>query len=128
MIEIRRNPHPTKAELDALWQLVWAEPAPIRPERAFSLSLAHVGAYADGQLVGFVNVIWDGGQHASIFDLGVHPLYRERGIGSELLSEAIGLARQRGARWVHIDFAPHLKPFFRRRGFGSAEAGVLRLY
>jgi GNAT superfamily N-acetyltransferase len=128
MIEIRRNPHPAKADIEAFWQVVWGEPAPPHQARILSRGLAHVGAYADGQLVGFINVGGDGGRHACIFDLGVHPLYRWRGIGSELLNEAIGLSRESGARLLHLDFDARLRDFFRRRGFEPVEAGLLRLY
>ena len=84
-------------------------------------------AYDSPRLVGFVNVAWDGGQHASIFDTAVHPEYRRRGLGTRLVKQAIGLARQRGARWLHVDFASRLTEFYRKSGFRPTSAGLIEL-
>lgn len=51
-------------------------------------SLGWVCARRDGELVGFVNVAWDGGVHAFILDTMVSAELRRSGIGAELVAEA----------------------------------------
>ncbi|WP_424949795.1 GNAT family N-acetyltransferase [Deinococcus sp.] len=53
-------------------------------ERVLSRSLCWVTAHGGPALVGFVNVAWDGGQHAFLLDTAVHPGYVRQGIGSGL--------------------------------------------
>jgi GNAT superfamily N-acetyltransferase len=90
-------------------------------------SLAYVGAYHQEQLVGFVNVAWDGGVHAFLLDPRVHPEFRRRGIGTALVRRATELARDRGAEWLHVDYEPHLHDFYARCGFRSTLAGLIQL-
>lgn len=103
--------HPTKVDFDKIW----------------SRSLAHLCAFSSDKLVGYVNVAWDGGVHASVFDTTVHPDYRRRGVGVALVRKAALVARERGAEWLHVDFEPHLAGFYRACGFASTEAGLMRL-
>ena len=49
-------------------------------------SLGWVCARAAGDLVGFVNVAWDGAAHAFILDTMVSGKIGRRGIGTELVS------------------------------------------
>ena len=92
-----------------------------------SRSLAHIGAYEEKLLVGFVNVAWDGGIHAFILDTCVHPEHRRQGIASNLVKIAIRTARERGATWMHVDYEPHLASFYASCGFERTEAGLLKL-
>jgi ribosomal protein S18 acetylase RimI-like enzyme len=59
-------------------------------------SLVYVAAFAADALVGFVNVAWDGRAHAFLLDPRVHPEYRERGIGREVVRRAADAAREAG--------------------------------
>ncbi len=77
--------------------------------------------------MGYVNVAWDGGVHAFILDTCVHPDYRRRGIGIQLVKEATQVARARGVHWLHVDFEPHLADFYRQCGFRHTDAGLSRL-
>ncbi|HKO92561.1 MAG TPA: GNAT family N-acetyltransferase [Polyangiaceae bacterium] len=90
-------------------------------------SLCWVSAHAAERLVGFVNVAWDAGVHAFLLDPTVHPEYRRRGIGLALVERAVARARERGLEWMHVDYEPSLAEFYRRSGFGSTHAGLLRL-
>ena len=92
-----------------------------------SRSLAHVGAYEGDQLVGFVNVAWDGGGHAFILDTCVLPSHRRRGIARKLVSKAIELAQQSEITWLHVDFEAHLSSLYEACGFRPTAAGVMRL-
>jgi ribosomal protein S18 acetylase RimI-like enzyme len=124
---IRVDPRPDIAALRALMLASWGEPTESDFEKIWSRSLAHLCAFADDTLVGYVNVAWDGGVHASVFDTTVHPDYRRRGLGVALVREVARVARERGAEWLHVDFEPHLADFYRACGFASTEAGLMRL-
>jgi GNAT superfamily N-acetyltransferase len=91
-------------------------------------SLTWVGAFAGEDLVGFVNVCWDGGAHAVVLDTAVHPDHQRRGIGQSLVRAAAAEAAQAGCAWLHVDFEPHLGSFYRDScGFRATEAGLLHL-
>lgn len=113
--------------LNALFLAAWpaAEPAAFGP--ILSRSLCWVAAHVDEQLVGFVNVAWDGGVHGFLLDPTVHPDYQRRGIGVALVREATREAQRRGLRWLSVDHEPQLGKFYRRCGFRRSSAGVIRL-
>jgi GNAT superfamily N-acetyltransferase len=90
-------------------------------------SLTHIGAYDGLQLVGVVNVAWDGGIHAFILDTCVHPRIRRQGVTTRLVQEATKVAKRRGAGWLHVDFESHLTSFYRNCGFSPTEAGLIRM-
>jgi GNAT superfamily N-acetyltransferase len=91
-------------------------------------SLGWVCARRDGELVGFVNVVWDGGSHAFILDTVVAGRARRAGIGTELVAVAAGRAREAGCEWLHVDFEDHLARFYRDScGFTPTQAGLVRL-
>ncbi|TAT84362.1 GNAT family N-acetyltransferase [Rhizobium ruizarguesonis] len=127
MPELRIDPFPSAAELNALWSAAWGASAPRDFTPILSRSLAHIGAYHDNQLIGFVNVAWDGGIHAFILDTSVHPEMRRQGIATRMVREATRVARERGAEWLHVDFEPHLTGFYRACGFRPTEAGLIKL-
>lgn len=91
-------------------------------------SLGWVCARRSGELVEFVNVVWDGGTHAFILDTAVAPDWARRGIGTQLIKVARTGAADAGCRWLHVDFEPHLASFYIGAcGFRATEAGVLDL-
>lgn len=124
---IADDPPLSDAQLDALFSAAWPHHAPRAFGPVLSRSLAYCGAFADGELVGFANVAWDGGAHAFLLDPTVHPAFRRRGLGLSLVRRAAALAAGRGAEWLHVDFEPHLAGFYAAAGFRSTEAGVMRL-
>jgi ribosomal protein S18 acetylase RimI-like enzyme len=82
----------------------------------------------DGALVGFVNVAWDGGDHAFLIDTKVRPDHQRRGIGTELVRLAVRHAREAGCEWMEVDFEDRLAPFYYDAcGFAPTRAGLLRL-
>ena len=128
MIRLEADPFPIADELAPLWLAAWGAPAAARyAERVLSRSLVHVGAYDGERLVGFVNVAWDGGVHAFLLDTTVHPNFQRQGIATALVRRAAGLARERGAKWLHVDFEPHLEGFSRGCGFQPTTAGLMDL-
>ena len=57
-------------------------------------SLGWVIAREDEALVGFLNVVWDGSEHAWLQDVIVDPRCQGRGIGTQLVAEATASARR----------------------------------
>lgn len=91
-------------------------------------SLGWVTARLDGALVGFVNVAWDGGNHAFLIDTKVASAFQRRGIATELVRRAEMHARSAGCEWLHVDFRDELTPFYLDAcGFRSTPAGLIRL-
>ncbi|WP_227497359.1 GNAT family N-acetyltransferase [Planctomonas psychrotolerans] len=92
-------------------------------------SLGWVGARDTHRLlVGFVNVAWDGGDHAFLIDTKTRGDHQHSGIGRELVHRAAAAAADAGCEWLHVDFTPDLAPFyFDACGFRSTEAGLIHL-
>jgi GNAT superfamily N-acetyltransferase len=83
---------------------------------------------ADGSLVGFVNVIWDGLVHAWLQDTMVSGQARHEGVGTALVREAARAAKEADCEWLHVDFEDHLKPYyFDACGFEPTNAGLMQL-
>lgn len=97
-------------------------------DRAKRHSLGWVSAHDGDQLIGFANLAWDGADHAFLLDPKVHADWQHRGIGTELVRRARDAAAEAGCEWLHVDFEPHLRPFyFGACGFTSTDAGLIRL-
>lgn len=123
------NAFPNEHLLASLWQAAWGEP--LRPGYGQQLrhSLCHGviwNSRAQTQLIGFVNVAWDGGVHAFLLDTTVHPDFRRQGFATELVRLAVEEARGRGIEWLHVDFEPQLENFYRRCGFRPTAAGLIK--
>jgi GNAT superfamily N-acetyltransferase len=83
---------------------------------------------AGGELVGFVNVAWDGAGHAFLLDTIVSDRVGRQGIGTELVKVATDHARAAGCEWLHVDFEDHLRRFYIEVcGFTPVAAGVIPL-
>ncbi len=118
---------PDANALDGLFAVSWPDDSPRDWRPVFRHSLAYVCAYHGERLVGFVHVAWDGDRHAFLLDPTVHPDYRRRGIGTELVRRAAEAARAQGAAWLHVDYEPQLAPFYQGCGFRPTAAGLMRL-
>jgi GNAT superfamily N-acetyltransferase len=83
----------------------------------------------DGEeLVGFVNVAWDGVVHAFILDTMVTGGVRRLGVGTRLVEVAVERVRAAGCEWLHVDFEDHLRAFyFDACGFTPTNAGLIEL-
>ena len=91
-------------------------------------SLGWVCARDGRELVGFVNVAWDGAVHAFVLDTMVARSRRRRGIGTELVAAVAAEARRAGCEWLHVDFEDHLRGFyFDACGFKNTNAGLIAL-
>ncbi len=96
--------------------------------RVNSFSLGWVCMRFSGELIGFVNIAWDGGTHAFLLDTAVKSTFRRRGFAKQMVFEAIAQARKSGCEWLHVDFEPHLRQFyFDACGFRPTDAGLISL-
>ncbi len=119
----------TDDELVALTRSHGGDAVPGWWDRIRPQSLGWVTARLDdGSLVGFVNVAWDGGDHAFLLDTKVRPDHQRRGIGTQLVRIAALHAQQAGCEWLEVDFDDALAPFYYEAcGFAPARAGLLHL-
>ncbi|WP_232665637.1 GNAT family N-acetyltransferase [Pseudonocardia sp. TRM90224] len=91
-------------------------------------SLGWVCAREGAELVGFVNVAWDGAGHAFVLDTVTAAGVRSMGVGSRLVEVAAEQAREAGCDWLHVDFEEHLRHFYLDRcGFRPTAAGLIAL-
>ena len=128
MIHFVDSPPLTNAELNDLFFAAWESWEARDFQHALKRSIGHVCAYDDKRLVGFVNIAGDGGLHAFLLDVTVHPDFQRRGIGKQLVKEAVRLARGTGAEFLHVDFEAELERFyFDACGFARTAGGVMRL-
>ena len=82
----------------------------------------------EGRVVGFVNLVSDGGDHAFLVDTKTHGAYQRKGIGTRLVKLATQHAKVAGCEWLHVDFDPELASFyFGACGFRPTDAGLIHL-
>ena len=126
-IEYRSNPLIT----DEVWNALHLKGNPDHRwescETFLNYCLGYIGAYDGENLIGYVRVAWDARDHAFLLDPTVIPSMRRQGIGTELVKRATELAQKAGCEWLHVDFDPHLKEFYRECGFRHTEAGLIQL-
>ena len=98
-------------------------------DRVRGHSLGWVTARVEGRvLVGFVNVAWDGGNHAWLIDTKVRPDHQHRGIGTELVRIGAINAKAAGCEWLEVDFDQELARFYVDAcGFRPTNAGLIHL-
>ena len=97
--------------------------------RPFSLGWVS-GRLTTGDAVAFVNVAWDGGDHAFLIDTKVRFDLQRQGIGIELVRIATDHARAAGCEWLHVDYddRERLEPFYIGAcGFRPISAAVIHL-
>lgn len=117
-------------ELSALHALAFGHGSIAVPwtDRLHSHSLFWVTASRHGALIGFVNVVGDGGAHAFLLDLCVHPEAPNHSIGPSLVRAAADQARRRGCHWLHADYEPELRRFYEQHcGLQPTAAGLFAL-
>ncbi len=82
----------------------------------------------DGRLVGFVNVAWDGGDHAFLIDTKTRGDLQHQGVGRTVVALAARHAAEAGCEWLHVDYEDRLTPFYVDAcGFVPTAAGLIRL-
>ncbi len=82
-------------------------------DRVRAHSLGGVKARTDaGELVGFVNVAWDGGAHAFLIDTKTRPTHQRQGLGVAVASRAVAEAQAADCEWLFVDLEPALAGFY----------------
>ena len=127
LVALTRNRPIASEDLNSLKAASWEGIQTRDWEPVLARSMGWVCATHGARLVGFVNVAWDGGAHAFLLDTSVHRDYQKQGIGTALVQEAIALARDGGAEWLHVDYEGGLEPFYRGCGFRPTPAGLFYL-
>src|SRR3954454_12888213 len=89
------RPKISDERLNELYAASWPNHTYWNSEPVLSRSLTFVCAFAGERLIGFVYLAWDGHQHAFLLDTTVHPDFRRRGIGLEIVKRAVGEANGR---------------------------------
>src|SRR6266446_1256083 len=119
------------AELATLTRSHGGQPSPGWWDRVRPHSLGWVTARLnDGTLVGFVNVAWDGCDHAFLLDTKTRGDLQRRGIATKLVQIAALHTKAAGCEWLHVDFddLDRLGPFyFDACGFRKTHAGLIHL-
>jgi hypothetical protein len=91
-------------------------------------SLGWVVARDGTELVGFVNVLWDGLVHAWLQDTMVAMNAGRQGVGTQVVAVARDATRDAGCEYLHVDFDDDLKPFyFDACGFTPTNGGLIAL-
>ena len=127
IINYQIRPTLDQAQMNALFGAAWPRHEATDFSYVANHSLLWVCAYYDGQLVGFVNMAWDGGVHGFLLDTTVHPDFQRRGIGVQLVQVAVGAAKAHGIEWIHVDYEPRLDEFYRQCGFRPTAAAIINL-
>jgi len=117
----------TNEALNALFADAWPDHQSRDFRPVLDRSLGYICAYQTEQLVGFVNVAWDGAKHAFLLDTTVRLDMQRKGIGCELVRRAVALAGKAGAEWLHVDYEASYSEFYKKCGFRKTEAGLIKL-
>lgn len=129
-VEYRWRGPVSNAELNALHAEAFEHPLVENDWRAQleRFSLGWVVARDTSGLIGFVNIVWDGGVHGFVEDTVVAARARRRGVGRGLIQVAEEQARAENLEWLHVDFEDDLRAFyFDACGFRPTNAGLIRL-
>jgi ribosomal protein S18 acetylase RimI-like enzyme len=127
VIDYRVNPNVTNEDFNRLFASAWENYQESDFTRIHARSLCYICAYHGDELIGYVNVAWDGDIHGFILNTTVHADAQRQGIGRALVQRAAEAARERGIEWLHVDFEPHLLSFYRACGFRHTEGGLMNL-
>jgi ribosomal protein S18 acetylase RimI-like enzyme len=92
--------------------------------RALSASWSTLSAYLSERLVGFGRVMSDGVLYAVLFDVIVHPDFRDQGIVSEITRRLVQNCVGAGIRDIQLFCAPGKVEFYERLGFQVRPAGA----
>jgi GNAT superfamily N-acetyltransferase len=104
----------------------WPQREEWRIEAASRRSTWLAARTGDGELVGVVRLLDDGGLYASLWDLLVRPDWQWRGVGTRLVKEALELCGDR--RLVALVSTPAARPLFKRLGFLTESHGHAAMY
>ncbi len=124
---ISLNSSVTSLEINALMHVCWDAHEECDYQNILVKSLSYATVRDGDTLIGFCNLAWDGGRHATIFDLNVHPDFRKQGLALKMLEMLKGVAKSNNVKFLHVDCSPHLEPLYKKAGFEMISAGLICL-
>jgi len=124
---IKQNSVVNSDEINSLMSLCWNDHENVNYQSILDKSLAYITVREDSKLIGFYNLAWDGGRHATVFDLNVHPDYRHQGIALKMLELAPIIAKKNNIKFLHVDFDLKLEKLYKKAGFEIISAGIIKL-
>ena len=97
----------------------WKSIAPEQAQAGLDNSYAVIAAMLDGEAVGFVRLLWDGGYVAFLSDVIVVPEYQGQGIGKHLLA----MVKERYSDFMRIVIVAYNDrvSFYETCGFSKGE-------
>ncbi|MEK6495457.1 GNAT family N-acetyltransferase [Myroides odoratimimus] len=114
--------------LNSFMEKVWKDHVWINYNQVLSRSLSYITANCGNEIIGFINIAWDGNKHAFLLDTSVDPNFRNKGIGKELVIKAIYECKANFIEWVHVDYEEKYENFYRQCGFvQKTSASLLHL-
>ena len=103
--------------LNSFMGKVWKDHMWIDYNQVLSRSLSYITAHWGNEIIGFINIAWDGNKHAFLLDTSVDPNFRNKGIGKELVVKAISACKANSIEWIHVDYEEKYESFYRQCGF-----------
>lgn len=119
------NISPDVDVLNDLMAKVWSEHTWTDYNRVLAKSFCHITAYSGNELIGFINVAWDGNKHAFILDTSVCPDHQNNGVGKALVFKAIECCKNTSIEWIHVDYEERYEYFYHECGFTQKTAAAL---
>ncbi|MDR0228411.1 MAG: GNAT family N-acetyltransferase [Flavobacteriaceae bacterium] len=114
--------------LNSFMEKVWKGHIWVDYNQVLSISLSYIIAYSGNEIIGFINIAWDGNKHAFLLDISVDPVFRNKGIGKELVIKAISECKTNSIEWIHVDYEEQYEHFYRECGFvQKTSASLLHL-
>jgi len=122
---IERDGFVSSRELNELFQTNnWQVADTEKLEKSINNSWGHITARNEGgALIGFVQVLSDGIMHAYILRMIVHPDYRKRGIGTQIMTELMKILNENGLKPALVATAGN-DTFYGKFGFRSECKGL----
>jgi ribosomal protein S18 acetylase RimI-like enzyme len=113
-------------KLDSLFQSIGWKRDRNKWQKVLEKSTHITCAYDNDRLVGFGRVLEDGVM-CMFYDLGVHPDYRGKGIGTSIMEKLIDKVKDKGYASIGL-FAwkenPDNIPFYEKFGFEKSSGGM----
>jgi GNAT superfamily N-acetyltransferase len=82
---------------------------------------------AGDELVGFLRIITDHAYFYYLCDVMIHPGWQGRGLGRQLVEQAVHECRRRGYMKIFLTSLPGLEDFYAQFGFRTTMSPVLTL-
>ena len=85
----------------------------------------HYTIREEGMLIAFLNVLSDGIGDAFLVDIMVHPDFRGKRIGTEIVKQAVRDLSANGIQCIQVTFNPENEAFYKSIGFHIIKAGIV---